>query len=195
MCRLKEVLAVKSSQKFRVTVAAGIGIVVVYAVWWFFLRPPGPDEVAQMTAQALTRGDVDTLLRLTMPEEVKKLHLTSDGVRGMLSQTLYADGRPQVLKVHLESDLPVDQRQYYLMSAPPRTASVTYPLVIMVTERPNGRWYLALGYVLLNSCGMKDKNMGVDAVWARFWKLGRQYGVKGVRLNTFGYNCRREGCD
>ena len=52
MCRLKEVLAVKSSQKFRVTVAAGIGIVVVYAVWWFFLRPPGPDEVAQMTAQA-----------------------------------------------------------------------------------------------------------------------------------------------
>ncbi len=148
-----------------------------------------------MTAQALTRGDIDTLLRLTMPEEVQKLHLTKEGVRGMLSQTLYADGFPHKLRVSLAGDIPVDQRQYHLTSPNGNTASVTYPLIIIVNEQPNGRWYLALGYVLLNSCSLKDKQLDVTDRWARFWEFSNRYKINGIRVNTIGYACKNHLCD
>lgn len=184
-----------SGRKVRVGLTIGFCLVAACAVWWFWLRSPGPDEIAQMTARALTRGDIDTLLHLTMPEEVQKLHLTKEGVRGMLSQTLYADGIPRELRVSLEGDIPVDQRQYYLKSPNGKTASVTYPLIIMVNEQPNGRWYLALGYVLLNSCSLKDKQMTVPDRWERFWDLSNQYKINGIRLNTIGYACKNHLCD
>lgn len=188
-------MALKSIQKVRIGAITVVGLIAAYTIWWFWLRPPGPDEVAQMTARALGRGDIDTLLRLTMPEEVKKLHLTSDGVRGLLSQTFYVAGRPQTITVRLEADRPVDQRQYYLFASGPHSASVTYPLVIIVNEQPNGRWYLALSYALLTSCSMKDKNMSVQETWERFRSLAARYDIYGVRLNTWGYSCQHHLCD
>ncbi len=141
------------------------------------------------------KGDVDTLLRLTMPDEVKKLHLTKEGVKGMLSQTLYASGFPKTLRVRLEGDTPLDQRQYHIISPDSQTASVTYPLVIMVNERPDGHWYLALGYVLLTACSMNDKTMTVQQTWTRFWQLTDRYEINGIRLNTLGYVCKKHLCD
>lgn len=185
----------KKLRNVRISIIAGISLVAAYTLWWFFLRVPGPDEIAQRTAQALARGDVDTLLQLTMPEEVQKLHLTKEGVRGMLSQTLYTGGLPHMLRVRLEGDIPVDQRQYHIISSDPPSALVTYPLSIMVNQRPNGHWYLALGYLLLNTCSMKDKQMTVQEIWTRFWNLSNQYHVNGVRLNTWGYACKNHMCD
>jgi len=65
----------------------------------------------------------------------------------------------------------------------------------MVNEQPNGRWYLALGYVLLNSCSLKDKQMTVPDRWERFWDLSNQYKINGIRLNTIGYACKNHLCD
>ncbi|MCW3100088.1 MAG: hypothetical protein JWL77_5706 [Chthonomonadaceae bacterium] len=111
------------------------------------------------------------------------------------SSVYYAGGFPHTLRVRLEGDIPLDQRQYHLISPDSQTTSVTYSLVIMVNQRPDGRWHLALGYVLLSACSMKDKQMSVPQTWARFWQLSNQYNINGVRLNTLGYVCKNHLCD
>src|SRR5690348_265830 len=104
-------------RKIKLSLAVGSGVIVLWLVWWFCFRIPGPDEVALMTAHALSHKDIDTLLRLTLPEERTKLHLTPTAVRGILGQTLYLHGLPGDFAVKRVQDYPVDQFQYDLTPA------------------------------------------------------------------------------
>lgn len=169
---------------------AVVGVLLALSVWWFALRPATPDEVASMTARALTKGDVDTLLRLTLPEEREKLHLTSTNVRAFLTETLYAHGLPGPLTVKRVQDYPIDQLQYEFSPMDGNMRGARYPLSIMITQRPNGRWYLPLGYLLLESSAISKEAQNVMDIHRDFWKLADRFGILGIRLNTSGYAMR-----
>lgn len=168
-------------------VAACLVLLMLVAGWWSFLRPPSADEVARMTANALSKGDVDTLLRLTLPEEREKLNLTPQGVRGLLDQTLYIHGLPGTLTAKRVQDYPVDQWLYDLTPKDGDTKGLHFPLPIMVTQRPDGHWYLPLGYLLLTSCSLSPKNQELGDARAHFKRLAVQNQIRGIRLNTTDY--------
>ena len=175
------------SGRLRLMLVVMAPVLLLSLLWWFKLRPPTADEVAQLTADALAKGDVDTLIALTAPEEVDKLHLTKQGILGILEETLHHVGAPGPLSVERVQSYPVDQLAYRLSSSKGGGPRSPYHMMIYVTESPDNRWHLATGYFLLSCCsyGMEDRTP--RAIADRFWPLAKKYGIKGVRLNTTGY--------
>ena len=152
-----------------------------------FARPFSPDAIAEMTGDALLRHDIDALLALTLPDELQTLHLTRDGVQGFLNEALYSHTLPGRFAAELRLRAPVDQCQYELKAE--GTSPTAYrPIAIAVTQTPDGRWHLPLGYVL-RVVATHYRPQGTDdppdATWVR---LGRKYGIRGIRLNTCGYS-------
>lgn len=177
----------KLQNKKKVAFYVLFSILAIYGVWWKFFRIPGPDEIAQRTVNALAVRDYEALMNLTMPEELEKLHITREGVQGILSATVYSAKVPDKFNVKLIQTYPVDQLQYDITPANGNTGGLSYPWPICITQAPNGRWYLPLGYMLLNSCLLKSKSRDTLETTSRYVQLCEKYGILGVRLNTGGY--------
>ncbi len=180
---------VNAGRRAKIVTLSLFGALVAFFVWWLVFRAPSPDEVAQTATQALAKGDVETLVALTLPEEREKLNLTPRRVRAMLTETFYADGLPGPLRVKRTQEHPVDQFCYEITPVNGKTdfKGRVYPLTTMITQRPDGRWYLPLGYLLLNTCNLPNQDDATYPARVRFRALARRYGIKGMRLNTFGY--------
>jgi hypothetical protein len=146
-----------------------------------------PDDVAQNTAQALCNHDVDALLALTLPEEVDKLHLTRDGVRGFLNETLYTHALPRQFAVKRINDYPVDQLLYHLEPLGNPGAGLFYPFDLIVNQSPDYRWRLPLGYLLLSVSALCTEDKSPGAASHVFKVLAAKYGIRGIRLNASGY--------
>ncbi len=158
-----------------------------YGVWCEFMRIPGPDEVAQRTVDALATHDYDALLHLTMPEELEKLHINREGVQGILAETVYSGKVPDKFNIKLIQSSLVNQLQHDITPDDGNTGGLSYPWPICITQAPNGRWYIPLGYMLLNSCLLKSKSRVTLETTTRYVRLCEKYGILGVRLNTGGY--------
>ncbi len=154
------------------------------------LNGPSSEDVAKMTAQALIDHDVDTLLQLTLPEERNTLNLKHDNVKAFLNDTIYTQPLPHRLIPILGTNLPVDQQGYYLASAGPCPA--TYKRIfVAATQTRDGRWHLALGYLLscLSATGMpEDGTESFGSIWVA---MAKKHSIRGTRMNTSGYSIIR----
>jgi hypothetical protein len=162
-------------------------------LWLFVFRPPSADDVAQMTADALSNRDVNTLLSLTSEDERQKLHLTRDNVRAFLTETLYAHGKPGDLTARRVQEYPVDQLLYHIVPEKGRLLGLRDHLAIMVTQSEDRSWHLALAYLLLNVSGLDLQVQAPMDTINHFRALAQRHGIKGVRLNTGGYEYMAEG--
>jgi len=166
-------------------------IVILFAIMIKYrLNGPSSEDVAKMTAQALIDHDVDTLLQLTLPEERNTLNLKHDNVQAFLNDTIYTQPLPHRLIPILGTNLPVDQQGYYLASEGPCPA--TYKRIfVAATETRDGRWHLALGYLLscLSATGMTDD--GAESFSSIWVAMAKKHSIRGTRMNTSGYSIIR----
>jgi hypothetical protein len=171
-------------KKVAVLAAAIIGLICVIT---YFLRPLSRDDVATKTARALERGDVDTLLNLTLPEERTKLGLNRDRVRAFLTQTLWARGFPRELSLTRSEQWPVDEVLYSASPSAGDSTGMHYPLSIMVTESPTKGWHLALGYLLFSSVAVSEGKENIMTLRPHFDAIAAKNGILGLRTNVNGY--------
>jgi hypothetical protein len=172
------------SKKVAVLAAAGIGLICIIT---YFLRPLSRDDVATKTAKALERGDVDTLLSLTLPEERIKLGLNRKKVKAFLTQTLWARGFPRGLALNRSEQWPVDEVLYSASPSSGDSTGMHYPLSIMVTESPTKGWHLALGYLLFSSVAVSEGKENIMTLRPHFHSIAAQNGILGMRTNVQGY--------
>ena len=167
-----------------------IGLVVLGGFLYgtfYFLRPLSRDEVARTTMQALERGDVETLLNLTLPEERLKLGLSRENVRAFLNQTLWSHGLPKGLSLTRKEQWPVDEVLYNASPVTQDGTRLHYPLTIMVTDSPSKGWHLALGYLLFNSVAVSEGKDNIPSLLPRFRTIAAENGINGLRTNVNGY--------
>lgn len=156
--------------KLRV-VLAGVGILFLGYLLYRWLSPPSAEEVMYATLNALQRGDVHTLYRLTHPEEIRSLNLTPQAIDALLRTGVWYKGYPKPRgKPMLPQPQPRDQLRWLVpLSRKP-------DLVIPVYQAEDGRWYLSLSQMmaLMNALTYRLDNKAPS-----YWTVAERYGVPG----------------
>src|SRR5579862_9284155 len=160
----------------KIIAGAAFTLCLTYIFWWVAIRPPNADEVARMTAHALETQNVDELLRLTAPTERQRLDLNRSNVSAFLKDTIFNDGPIGRMAVSQVGDYPVDEPSYELV--PLDRHDLFRSLRIKVTQLPDGRWYLPLGYTLLLAYGASHPSEDARGRHYGFIREASKYGVR-----------------
>lgn len=150
---------------------ASVGILVLGYFLYKWLSPPSAEEVMRATLIALQRGDVQTLYRLTHPEEIRSLNLTPQAIDALLRTGVWYKGYP---KPRGEPVLPQPQPRDQLRWLVP--LSQKPDLVIPVYQTEDGRWYLSLSQMM---AVMNALTYRLDNRAPSYWTVAERYGVPG----------------
>jgi hypothetical protein len=146
------------------------------------MQPASPDEIAQLTGKALSRGDVESLLQLTMPEERQKLRLTNDKVRGVLQDSLWAAGYPSSFQYEKRRQGSPDELTYRLTSS-----DLVRPVEVLITQDNHQRWHLGLSHTLISAMLARAPRGTPDDDSHLRTQLSRKFQILGERNNHTGY--------
>lgn len=157
----------------RGTIALGVDLVASVVLLQHYLH--SPDVIVHRAADAFLRRDVDSLLAITSPEEIKAMNLTRQTVGDYLDATLYKPGEVANIKVIYTDTGHPDERGYW--------AYTTYkgqqrydPLTIFLIQTPRGEWTLNLSYTLFKFYERLHRKESGEA-WQR---LAAEKGLKGM---------------
>jgi hypothetical protein len=152
-----------------------IGIVLVVGLVLLRNYLQSPDVIVHRAADAFRRKDVDALLAITSPEEVKAMNLTRQTVSDYLNATLYRPGEIANMTLVFSDTGHPDERGYW--------AYTTYkgqkrddPLTIFLIQTPRGDWTLNLSYTLYKFYERLHQHESM-AGWHR---LAAEKGLKGM---------------
>ena len=129
--------------------------------------------------------DVQALLALADPQELKELNLSAYNVRAILDDTVWHSGSftaPHVVRVPRRQE---DQALYNI------TGDVNAPMYVPVIDSPTVGWRLDLSGLLYNACfhHSPDENPNL------YHKLSRRYNIWGIRQpnGEYTYNELKPG--
>ncbi|MCC6729799.1 MAG: hypothetical protein IT208_10720 [Chthonomonadales bacterium] len=142
--------------------------------------PPSPEAVSRTALAAVDRLDARELLRLTDPEELRRLNLTEASVSAMLRETLWRDCCPRVAAspVRRAPDMPADRATF-----PVTAAGVARPdgptLYVAATDSLDRGWRLHLSFLFYSYC--RQRAGSESAGRAAYVQLCRRHGVTGMQ--------------
>jgi hypothetical protein len=166
---------------------ASVSLTLLMAAFGYVaLRPAGPDDIAHATIHALRNRDVDTLLRLSIPEELQKLNMTRDNVTLFLNRTIWSTGDLPETQMERLVQYPVDEVAYRVVPLK-RDPKHHFPMRLPVTQTPQGTWRLSLGELLLSAVFTSDGSTDNKVTRRNWFIVCQQTGVRGYRSNTLGY--------
>jgi hypothetical protein len=148
--------------------------------------------VALKAVEAFSAHDADALIKLTLPEECTKCHITAAAVRGVLNETAYANKTKVKYTLDLTgTNLAEDQVLLYFKAVGKDKSNTRYPLPVILTRDKTGKVYLATSYLLFSTCATPSAPNDTMSQGKRFTALADKYGIIGIRTNATGYTFRK----
>lgn len=141
-----------------------------------------PEAKRDAILQALVRRDAATLVRLADPDEIAKLHLTTDAVSGVLKETIWRDKVSNPTGIKRVTRVPSDQSLWEAHFA--GTHSGITRLIIPVIDDPKVGWKLNLSMMLRSSCYWIAGREDGPGLYRR---LARENGILGLRQQDGDY--------
>lgn len=164
--------------KRRSKLVLGLFIAVfVGAGLYYLFRPLSPDAVCARTVHALETQDVQALLALADPQELKELNLSAYNVRAILDETAWHSNSfraPHVIRVPRRQE---DQALYNI------TGEANAPMYVPVVDSPTVGWRLDLSALLYYACFHQNP----EGDFSLYHRLSRQYNIWGIRQPSGEY--------
>lgn len=165
----------------KVALISVVACLAAGAFWYVTRRTP--ERVCQLTVRTLERGDVDGLIALANPEEIKKLNVNRQAVESILRETLWKKGVIHELRYeHFDGPGFKDDEQFYVY--PPKSSGQGM-FTVWVLDSPKDGWHLGLTYTLHSTCFSTWPNMPDPGL--KYDELALKYGIKGRWMNHIGY--------
>jgi len=132
--------------------ALALAFVVAAGTVWLRAGRNTPESVFAGTLSALETQDVQRLMALADPEELRALNLTPRAVRAVLAETLWSRGYAGPHRSSVVRRTSVDAVVYAARGVPASGKPNDTPLQVSVVDDPKAGWRLNLSALLYFAC-------------------------------------------
>jgi hypothetical protein len=160
---------------------ATLGIVsIIGMLIYYFVAPPSPETICRLALTAIDRRDPKALLRLSSPEELRRVNLNEATVTALLSETFWKSGTPDMASAAVEraAGMPVD-RAVFTVDPKDVVPSGQSAFFVFVTDSRDIGWRLNLSALFFSFCRDRAK---VDSRGRMdYVEICRKHGILGVQ--------------